>query len=1694
MAEISRLMKIQWRRFGTSAMAVVMLAAPLSAVASVTLEPNAGASIAGGVSGSLIGIQPAELFTGANPLENCQTCQPMDPAKSAEPTSIQPTYPVNPATGDYSTGTSLFSYQDTLGGFGESLTYDASLAQAQQELANLGSAPVGFGWGWNDSLFTSLSAPSGGTAGQIQVNEPGGSAVYFTADGSTTSSSPNNCQMGSFDNPLKYTVMSVPGETNSDQWYCAANRVDAQLSYHAATQSYSVLTRGQKQVVNYDMYGFPVSRSSPQIDNSALASPPVIYTFGLSPGGAYGFCPTNINPTPTDTSQNPVWAVSSCIQVTDDAGRVVMLMWSNFGHIIGISYPTPVGYETAHLGYSGTSEMTSLSVPDGTTSNTFSTTYTYNSSVSCSMPTGQICPYDAEMLSKSDPMSRTTSMTWTNPASFSLSSMNTGHVASLVAPTSETTTFSYNHGNCGACTATSQTTEVTYATGERDWDNYQLGRLVLYTSGPKSKLTTPDPCTSDVCREAIVNWTEPGGTPLGASSPIPQDGNAVVALSIALPGTLGDEVETAKLDSTGNQISVTFPSPSGTGTLTQRNYFRNGQDWATCGSTTCPEASLNHKDNLDELCWRTLPVATPPSGTSCTSSGSAFSSVTTYETYDTSGNLLTTTDPLGEVTTNAYWSTGLRCWSAPPTSAGLVGSSPSCADAFIASGVSSWTYDSYGEVISSYGGASSSPGQVQHSTNAYLSTLLGGDVALASSTDVMGATTSYSYAVDSTDSAKANGRLVSTTSPGGITTSYAYDADGETVETATTAGTLATYQLAFFDGDGRLCWSEGSSTSADLRAHCNATLTQPHRSFSYLLDTSAPTQEISAAGAYQDFAYSDLLNPTMVTSTYVPTTVTPPTTAQAQSDPSGLAASQHATYTRYDRLGRACATGPILATSCAVQSGTGDTWTSYDLMGNSSQITDPMGQVTTMAATDARFPSVITTLTTPEQGTSTISLDAPGQVTAKTSGAIGSSAPLDTLSFAYDQNGNQCLIEPAAASLTSSNCPTSLSGIAAGWTGEIHDAVGRVSSAGNQATFESTTYRADGLPTQVAETATLGTTSSSNTTSYSYNNFNLVSCVGYAAGSNCANAGSSTNLVVNRGYDALGDLTSTTDWLGNTVTYGYDLSSGTPQPSTTTVPTALGAATTETQTLQHNADGQITSIAYAGTASLSSLNSLSDSYSYATSSNLSSLNSSSAVAGTSSSPTYTQRAQVQSATNQGASSADSFTYGANNRLATETLPASASLPTSYTYSSSTESLSSSSPASGSSTYYAYDALGERCAKVTAATNPSLGCTSTPTGSTTYAWTSLGQLAQVTTPSATSTYGYDARGLRVMTASTTTSGTTTAMSGYDTVDGGSIPEMLSDGTNSYVYGPVVMGGAAPVEQIQGTSTSPSFCFSTPSGVQAVVTQTAGSTAAAVAEMASYSITGVRSVSATTAVVTPFGFQGAYQDATGLDYLYNRYFDPSSAQFLSVDPRLLTTHDPFGLDGGDTLNASDPLGLQGWYCMQGTNHYYQGNLYGLIGPGQCGFGQFGQYCFMADVACYKSAFFGDEGQAVAFDKLMVELASIRSEASPPPGEPSAPSNSTPGGTPSSSSGGWLHQVAAAIGRSLEQSENISSCVYGIREFWTSDGGTKLALGEATLVAAGIVVPFLGEADLAQAAVVLGGGSMVGCGFGLAGMSPP
>jgi RHS repeat-associated protein len=78
---------------------------------------------------------------------------------------------------------------------------------------------------------------------------------------------------------------------------------------------------------------------------------------------------------------------------------------------------------------------------------------------------------------------------------------------------------------------------------------------------------------------------------------------------------------------------------------------------------------------------------------------------------------------------------------------------------------------------------------------------------------------------------------------------------------------------------------------------------------------------------------------------------------------------------------------------------------------------------------------------------------------------------------------------------------------------------------------------------------------------------------------------------------------------------------------------------------------------------------------------------------------------------------------------------------------------------------------------------------------------------------------------------------------------------------------------------------------------------------------------------TGVANPLGYAGQYTDAeSGLQYLRARYYDPATAQFLTKDPLVAITQEPYAYVGNNPLNATDPSGL---ICRAGYYHPYQGS---------------------------------------------------------------------------------------------------------------------------------------------------------------------
>jgi RHS repeat-associated protein len=71
-------------------------------------------------------------------------------------------------------------------------------------------------------------------------------------------------------------------------------------------------------------------------------------------------------------------------------------------------------------------------------------------------------------------------------------------------------------------------------------------------------------------------------------------------------------------------------------------------------------------------------------------------------------------------------------------------------------------------------------------------------------------------------------------------------------------------------------------------------------------------------------------------------------------------------------------------------------------------------------------------------------------------------------------------------------------------------------------------------------------------------------------------------------------------------------------------------------------------------------------------------------------------------------------------------------------------------------------------------------------------------------------------------------------------------------------------------------------------------------------------GLLNSSGGSTTTSAFGFGASYNDQSNLNYLVNRYYDPTSGQFVSVDPLLSQTQQPFEYAGDNPVMAVDPNG--------------------------------------------------------------------------------------------------------------------------------------------------------------------------------------
>lgn len=131
-------------------------------------------------------------------------------------------------------------------------------------------------------------------------------------------------------------------------------------------------------------------------------------------------------------------------------------------------------------------------------------------------------------------------------------------------------------------------------------------------------------------------------------------------------------------------------------------------------------------------------------------------------------------------------------------------------------------------------------------------------------------------------------------------------------------------------------------------------------------------------------------------------------------------------------------------------------------------------------------------------------------------------------------------------------------------------------------------------------------------------------------------------------------------------------------------------------------------------------------------------------------------------------------------------------------------------------------------------------------------------------------------------------------------------ILSDEQNSYVYGP----DDIPIEEILSKGTV-LYLHHDQQGSTRMLTSATGTTEATITYDAYGNTTGT-----TGTATSPLGYDGQYTDAdTGLIYMRARAYDPTTAQFLRVDPLVGLTRAPYDYAEDNPLNEGDPSGLCG-----------------------------------------------------------------------------------------------------------------------------------------------------------------------------------
>jgi RHS repeat-associated protein len=984
-------------------------------------------------------------------------------------------------------------------------------------------------------------------------------------------------------------------------------------------------------------------------------------------------------------------------------------------------------------------------------------------------------------------------------------------------------------------------------------------------------------------------------TPANLTSETDSQPDTTTGMLLSTSTTDGNShTTTSTIDGLGNTTKTVVPAVTATGTATVTTGYAESVTSTEMLPNCTTSAQATSACSADSP---PLPVA--PGGTIAPPS-SAPPLGTTYTLYDTDDNELYSTTGVYQpgAPSAAYSQTTYQLYNG--NSVTLPGTSTAITCAYTAPSqllpcvtinadgvVTQVRYDAQGDQISS-ATPDGNGSEIATTTSAY-----DADGELTSTVSPDGnlpGANSGNYTT--TTAYNDDGQQTSVTQGGGTghtvtprSTTNGYDPDGNPTTVTDARGHTTTTN---FDADGRAVLTTNPDGDATLSCYTSAgQLAETVPPAGVAAGSLSPASCPSFAANYSPLT-NPLLAPDATMSTY---NAAGQKLAVYTPAPAGQTGYETTTYS-YDAVGNVLTAAAPSASNGGSSQVTRDTYNSAGKLATQttgygtpaastvSFCYNPDGTQTSVVAADGNAPSgvapcetsapwVVSASAYPTQAAyqTTSTFDSVGELASTTSPAntvTGSSGA--TTSYTYDPEGN----------VLSSTNPA---GVTTTWTYTPDDHPTSMTFSGSSAHSVTYSYDAEddrtsmsdgtGTSTRVYDPfseVTSETNGAGRTVNYGYNPDGKISNIGYPLPSSATWA---TSNIVTYGYDNADTLTSVTDFTGHQIAL---------TPTADGMPNAVSLGTSgDTVTVSYDhADGPSQISVASSAATLASF-----SYSTAPAGNVLSETDSPSSAQFPATYTYDGKSRVTSMT-PGTGSAATYGFDASGNLTT--------LPTGATGTYNAARELTSSTLAGTGTNYGYDATGDR---LTATQGSAVIASGT--------WNGAGRLTLYNDNTASMTAAtYDGTGLRAAASSTPAGGSASAQQ----FTWGPGTKLLQDSANAYIYA----GARTPAEQVDLSTGVVSYLLTDMLGsVRGIIASTGTLTATT-----AYDAWGNPETTGGLTAYTPFGFTGGYTDPTGLVYLINRYYDPRNGQFLSIDPNVAQTGDPYGYAAGDPVNLTDPTG--------------------------------------------------------------------------------------------------------------------------------------------------------------------------------------